>query len=345
MTLSLAMIVRNEAHCLRRCLESVADLCDEMVVVDTGSTDDTVAIARDCGARVEYFEWNGSFADARNAALAYCSGDWILHLDADEAIDRGWHEGVRELMSAYPEVWCWALRIENLIEPHSLIHYISRLFRRLPGLAFEGRIHETVDRSGAKCGLESRVTNVTITHWGYQSEEVRKRKAVRNLEIHRADIDGGKPPPNTWYYLHRTYAQLGDMSAAAAYLDLALSNPEQLGTGQRAELLVRKYQCVLPQNSEVAERYLQLALKIAPNQIIGRIVQAQAAAKAGRLDEAREALDRALRVARGEVNSEVTGDVAVEPATIEKWLADFDSANPGVGAAAMAEQPLGGPDA
>ncbi len=132
MTLSLAMIVRNEAACLRRCLDSVAGLVDEMVVVDTGSDDDTVAIARSCGARVEHFPWTGHFGDARNAALAHCTGDWVLQLDADEALDAGWHEGVRELIRDHPTVWCWCLRIVNMIDEQPLQHDVSRLFRRLP---------------------------------------------------------------------------------------------------------------------------------------------------------------------------------------------------------------------
>src|ERR1700733_5202223 len=82
--LSLAMIVKNEARCLARCLRSVQGIVDEIIVADTGSTDDTPKIARESGAKILHFDWVGDFAAARNFALDQTSGDWILVLDADE---------------------------------------------------------------------------------------------------------------------------------------------------------------------------------------------------------------------------------------------------------------------
>ena len=83
-SLSLALIVKNESRCLARCLRSVQGVVSEIVVVDTGSTDDTVRIARECQARTVDFAWGDDFAAARNFALAQTTGDWILVLDADE---------------------------------------------------------------------------------------------------------------------------------------------------------------------------------------------------------------------------------------------------------------------
>src|SRR4051812_15611125 len=83
------MIVRDEARCIVRCLESVRDVVDEMVVVDTGSTDDTVSLAEGTGATVYHFAWVDDFAKARNVALTHCTGDWILVLDADEWLESG----------------------------------------------------------------------------------------------------------------------------------------------------------------------------------------------------------------------------------------------------------------
>jgi len=87
MTVSLCMIVKNEAANLAKCLESVADLVDEMIVVDTGSADDTKAAAKRLGAKVYDFTWTHSFAAARNESLAHASGKWILWLDGDEYFD------------------------------------------------------------------------------------------------------------------------------------------------------------------------------------------------------------------------------------------------------------------
>ncbi|MFM7477225.1 MAG: glycosyltransferase family 2 protein, partial [Microcystis aeruginosa] len=85
--LSLCMIVKNEAENLRRCLDSVKGVVDEMIVMDTGSTDDTIAIAKSYGAIVPSYDWRGNFSDARNEALKYVTGDWILVLDADEELN------------------------------------------------------------------------------------------------------------------------------------------------------------------------------------------------------------------------------------------------------------------
>src|ERR1043165_7712525 len=82
--LSLALIVKNEARCLARCLESVRGILDEIVVVDTGSTDDTASIAKRYGAKISNFAWKDDFSIARNFALEQATGDWILVLDADE---------------------------------------------------------------------------------------------------------------------------------------------------------------------------------------------------------------------------------------------------------------------
>ena len=78
------MIVKNEEEMLPGCLEAVRDAVDEMVIVDTGSSDRTVEIAESFGAKVVHFPWNGSFADARNCSLDHATGDWVLYLDADE---------------------------------------------------------------------------------------------------------------------------------------------------------------------------------------------------------------------------------------------------------------------
>src|SRR5205823_2345512 len=86
LTLSLCMIVRDEEEMLPRCLDAIRDAVDEIVIVDTGSTDRTIEIARSYGAKVLEREWTGSFSDARNASFEAASGDWVIYLDADEVL-------------------------------------------------------------------------------------------------------------------------------------------------------------------------------------------------------------------------------------------------------------------
>jgi glycosyltransferase involved in cell wall biosynthesis len=97
--LSVCMIVKNEERFLGQCLASVKDIADELIVIDTGSTDRTVEIAREHGAHVGHFEWCNDFAAARNASIAPATGDWILFLDADEGLSPAEKRSLPYLMS------------------------------------------------------------------------------------------------------------------------------------------------------------------------------------------------------------------------------------------------------
>lgn len=99
LTLALCMIVKNEEQFLPQCLESVKDIVDEIVILDTGSTDRTVEIAEENGAQVYHYEWTGSFSDARNEATKHVTTDWILVLDADEVAEPSTRNNIRELIN------------------------------------------------------------------------------------------------------------------------------------------------------------------------------------------------------------------------------------------------------
>lgn len=146
--LSLSMIVRDEATRLQACLESVRDLVDEMVVVDTGSRDDTAAIAAACGATVHHRSWPGDFAPARNQALELVRGDWVLVLDADERLRPEAKEPLRLLMQEPEALLVNLLRIE-LGAAQSPYSSVSRLFRRHATIRWSGAYHAMVDDSVA----------------------------------------------------------------------------------------------------------------------------------------------------------------------------------------------------
>ncbi|MFM7790363.1 MAG: glycosyltransferase family 2 protein, partial [Microcystis panniformis] len=126
--LSLCMIVKNEAENLRRCLDSVKGVVDEMIVMDTGSTDDTIAIAKSYGAIVPSYDWRGNFSEARNKALKYVTCDWILVLDADEELNPAIVPKMRRAMEKEENLVINLIRHEigAIQSPYSLI---SRLFR------------------------------------------------------------------------------------------------------------------------------------------------------------------------------------------------------------------------
>ena len=146
--LSLSMIVRDEAAQIEACLRSVQGFAEELVVVDTGSTDNTVALAQAMGARVEQIEWPGDFAPARNQALQFVSGDWVLVLDADEQLRPEAMAPLRALM-AQPDVLVINLLRHERGAVQSPYSNVSRLFRRHPAIRWSRAYHSMVDDSVA----------------------------------------------------------------------------------------------------------------------------------------------------------------------------------------------------
>ncbi|WP_287128974.1 tetratricopeptide repeat protein [Candidatus Cyanaurora vandensis] len=146
MTISLCMIVKDEAEQLPLCLASVQGVVDEIVVLDTGSTDETIAIARAQGARVYEQAWSGDFALARNYVLQYVRGDWVLVLDADErlvpGVSLGWQDWLQD-----PDQLVINLVRQELGAKQSPYSLVSRLFRRHPLIHFTRPYHALIDET------------------------------------------------------------------------------------------------------------------------------------------------------------------------------------------------------
>jgi len=205
--LSLCMIVKNEERTLGDCLRSVGGVVDEMVIVDTGSTDATVAVAESFGASVSSFPWNGSFADARNASLARATCAFVLYLDADERLEQRDRDRLRELVR-HPRSDVYELTIVSpMTEGRRLSKSVSdqpRLFRRDARFEFRYRIHETVLPSVLEAGGTVSKADITIHHVGYDvPEEVLDRKKLRNIE--QLEIDVREHPTDT--HVMKKYAQ------------------------------------------------------------------------------------------------------------------------------------------
>lgn len=141
--ISLAMIVKNEEKYLDRCLKSAAHMVDEIVVVDTGSTDRTIEIASRYGAKIFHFEWIDDFAAARNYSLEHVTGDWVLVLDADQYFEEDYSSVIQEFTRSNAKRAGLIEIISRYEKDGQTLHstdYMARLFPR--GAKFEGRIHE-----------------------------------------------------------------------------------------------------------------------------------------------------------------------------------------------------------
>ena len=176
-TIALTMIVKNEARSIARCLDSVAPWVDRMIVLDTGSTDDTMAIARAHGAEVYERRWTNDFAAARNAALAKSDADWNLVLDADEWLTSG-GEYLQGLKQDGRRV-IHNIRVDSdLGRGQSTLISSHRIPRILPkGVRYKGRIHEQPAHS-----LPVVDSTVSVRHDGYMQEQLDTKKG-RNLEL------------------------------------------------------------------------------------------------------------------------------------------------------------------
>ena len=184
------MIVKNEARCLARCLQSVKGITDEMVIADTGSTDDTVKIAGEFGAEgFLHFKWVDDFAAARNFALDQAAGDWILVLDADEWVGGSLAKEITEFTRGKPAVG--RLNIMSDFQRNQQMFrsqgFVSRVFPC--GAHFEGRIHEQVVSPLPRANLRGE-----LWHDGYLHI---LKKGDRNLKLLAAELE--RDPDNVYF--------------------------------------------------------------------------------------------------------------------------------------------------
>jgi len=185
--LSVCLIAKNEERFLGRCLESIRGLADQLILVDTGSTDRTVEIARQNGAEVHFRPWDENFSNARNEALRHATGDWILILDADEELPAEQHAAIRAHMQE-SGVIAWRLPLVDIGREDQGVSQVPRLFRNAPAVFYVSRIHEQVYASletrREQWGLENRFGTARLLHYGYQAEVVKSRnKVARNLRL------------------------------------------------------------------------------------------------------------------------------------------------------------------
>lgn len=212
--LSLAMIVKNEAHCLSRCLNSVGSVVDEIIVVDTGSTDGTIGVAKEFHAKILQFNWVNDFSAARNFSLEQATGDWIFVLDADEFAGEGLGQEIRLFVQNGPRIGRLKIMSDFRRNGHLLRSqsFVSRLFPR--GVRFQGRIHEQVVSALPRVNLQGE-----LWHEGYLDTQ----KSDRNVRLLLAEL---KCEPDNAYLLYQLaieYTSQGQVKEALQCLQKAFA--------------------------------------------------------------------------------------------------------------------------
>jgi glycosyltransferase involved in cell wall biosynthesis len=247
LTVSLCMIVKDEEAMLPRSLAAVADYVDELVVVDTGSSDRTVQIAESFGAKVLHHEWDGDFSAARNVGLDAATSDWLMYLDADEVLVEGEGERLRELLGHTWREGIFVVETNHVGEMEdgaAVQHSALRLFRNRPEYRFEGRVHEQFAHKLPSFPERIEYSRVRIEHFGYLGA-VRdaKEKSRRNLELLQRQLAEGVDTPFLHFNLGSERAAAGDVAGSLIHLarawDKLADDPERLEMGYFPSLSAR----------------------------------------------------------------------------------------------------------
>lgn len=219
--ISACYIVKNEAENLAKSIKSLKNQVNEIVVVDTGSTDNTIVVARKLGARVYNFPWQDDFSKARNFALSKAKGDWLILLDADEYFTAKTAGNIRQVIRQAKQADGLLIQMVNYDVDKAEIQdyfYQLRIVRNQQGLHYEGKIHEELKLSEGKSMKFFRIPPemLEIYHTGYASS-VSRQKLERNLKLLQQAVDNGQSEVDLARYFCDCYLGLGDMEKCTYY--------------------------------------------------------------------------------------------------------------------------------
>jgi len=206
-TVSLCMITKNEEKYLEQCLNSIKDIVDEIIVVDSGSTDKTKEIAKKFKAKIFDFKWSDDFSEARNESLKHATKDWILVLDADETIDKDDLNKIKEIVKD-KETDAFQFLQKNYANDNSVAgfvrekdnksyagwygSFIVRLFKNNKDYRFEGTVHESIEPSVESKNGKIALANVSLHHYGNSNPEIVKKKRQFYLELCKKKVQKNK---------------------------------------------------------------------------------------------------------------------------------------------------------
>ncbi|HQP31506.1 MAG TPA: glycosyltransferase family 2 protein, partial [Deltaproteobacteria bacterium] len=222
--LGVVMIVKNEEQSLGDILADIRGVVDEICIVDTGSTDATIALAESFGAKVATFPWINDFAAARNRSIEMAESDYLLWLDADDRIDAEDAQALAALKSRLRPQKDTAYMLKILGCSEDMPETISFQTRVIPNrkeVRFEGRVHEQILPALEASGVRVESADITIRHTGYHDEQARMAKAQRNLDILKEELKEGKDTATQCFFLAMAAIGIQDYEQCLAYLSKA----------------------------------------------------------------------------------------------------------------------------
>jgi glycosyltransferase involved in cell wall biosynthesis len=248
MLLSIAMIVKNEERYLEKCLTALLPLQNklecEIVIVDTGSTDNTVSIAQKFTNKVFIHQWNGSFADMRNISISKCTGEWIFVIDADEILEDGTDIIYFFKSGAYKKFKSAAIGIKTRNEISKeedfnkyVVANLIRLFEKNDNI-YVGRVHEQPIIDSPCYKLKS-----FLQHYGYVTTDVNlmKYKFERNTKLLFEDLKDNPNHIYTLFQLSNSYSMYGDNKQALNYIRKAYDNIKGKSEIDRYAYVIHQY--------------------------------------------------------------------------------------------------------
>lgn len=244
--ISACYIVKNEAKNLAKSIKSLKNQVNEIVVVDTGSTDNTITVARKLGARVYSFPWQDDFSKARNFALSKAKGEWLVFLDADEYFTAKTAGNIRQVIRQAQQADGLLIQMVNYDVDKAEIQdyfYQLRIVRNQQGLHYEGKIHEELKLSEGKSMKFFRIPPemLEIYHTGYASS-VSRQKLERNLKLLQQAVDNGQSEADLARYFCDCYLGLGDMEKCTYYGWLDVKKGRQsVNFGSRCHRVLMAY--------------------------------------------------------------------------------------------------------
>ncbi|MGI1799554.1 glycosyltransferase [Priestia sp. TRN 1309] len=289
-SITLCMIVKNEEKYLEKCLSSIQEIINEIIIVDTGSTDLTINIANKYKAKVYNTKWNNNFSEARNISINYATSDYILVLDADEYIEDT-KQILKDLNLLKDYYIC---RIKNYSESGFVrYHEAVRLFKNNIGLEYFGRIHEHLNIQNNTREYDWSYSKAQIGHIGYREDVIKEKdKKNRNLNLLLKALEEN-PSGYDYFNLAKQYKQINNIPQAITYFKKAYTHSKNMN--YLNELLFHIADCLRQQERyEDALTVLEDAINTFPTYTDLHFVHGRVFLEYGYYEEAKHAFDKCI---------------------------------------------------